>query len=138
MSKKSEMMKSLIETGLMAAVIAFALPELSFAAQTTGTAGGDLGATTQQLATGELKYIPTLISSVCYILGIGMMVAGALKLRQHSENPANTPLSHGLGRLVVGGSIAALPTFTGWVNASTLVSGSALSNSKFSVDFTSP
>lgn len=119
---KKQMIQDLVNVGLMAAVIAVAMPDLSLAQTYT-----DLGATTKDLANKQLSSIPNLIAAGCYIMGIIMMVGGTLKLRQHSENPSQTPLSHGLGRVAVGGSIAALPSLMGWINSSTMISGTKLS-----------
>ena len=53
--------------------------------------------------------IPELISTVAYIGGAGMGVAGVLKLKQHVDNPGQNPLKDGLVRLGAGGGLLALP-----------------------------
>ena len=55
------------------------------------------------------------------------MISGSMKLKAHAENPASEKLSPGLSRLMVGGSIAALPALIGWVNATTQMKGNTLS-----------
>ncbi|MDD3288822.1 MAG: hypothetical protein PHX43_07465 [Alphaproteobacteria bacterium] len=115
----------LLLQGLVASfLIVLAAPDFALAQE-------DLGSTVSMISTNQLGGIPNLISTICYIAGIVMMVGGALKLRQHSENPSQTPLSHGLSRLIVGGSIAALPPLTAWVNKTTMINGGTLGIKSF-------
>ncbi|MGM0422106.1 MAG: hypothetical protein ACQEQL_03300 [Pseudomonadota bacterium] len=53
--------------------------------------------------------LPNLISTVAYIGGAGLGVAGVLKMKQHVDNPSQTPLKDGLVRLGAGGGLLALP-----------------------------
>lgn len=54
--------------------------------------------------------VPKLLGIVAYIGGIGMGIAGALKLKAHVDNPGQAPLKDGLARLGIGGALLALPT----------------------------
>ena len=56
--------------------------------------------------------LPSLISTVSYIGGIGLGVAGVFKLKQHVDNPGQTPMKDGLVRLGAGGGLLALPFVT--------------------------
>jgi hypothetical protein len=56
--------------------------------------------------------LPNLISTVSYIGGIGLGVAGVFKLKQHVDNPGQTPMKDGLVRLGAGGGLLALPFLT--------------------------
>ncbi len=56
--------------------------------------------------------IPSLISTVAYIGGIGLGVAGVFKLKAHVDSPGQTPLKDGLVRLGAGGGLLALPFLT--------------------------
>lgn len=56
--------------------------------------------------------LPNLISTVAYIGGIGMGVAGIFKLKQHVDNPGQAPMKDGLIRLGAGGGLLALPFMT--------------------------
>jgi hypothetical protein len=56
--------------------------------------------------------LPDLISTVAYIGGIGLGVAGIFKLKQHVDNPAQAPMKDGLVRLGAGGGLLALPMLT--------------------------
>lgn len=55
---------------------------------------------------------PTLISTVSYVGGIGLGVAGIFKLKQHVENPGQTAMKDGLIRLGAGGGLLVLPYVT--------------------------
>jgi len=56
--------------------------------------------------------LPKMISTVAYIGGIGMGVAGIYKLKQHVDNPSGTPMKDGLMRLGAGGALLSLPYMT--------------------------
>jgi hypothetical protein len=56
--------------------------------------------------------LPSLVSTVSYIGGIGLGVAGVFKLKQHVDNPGQTPMKDGLVRLGAGGGLLALPFVT--------------------------
>jgi hypothetical protein len=56
--------------------------------------------------------LPNLISTVAYVGGIGLAVAGIFKLKQHVDNPGQTPMKDGLIRLGAGGGLLALPFMT--------------------------
>ncbi len=58
------------------------------------------------------KTLPNLISTVAYIGGIGLGVAGVFKLKMHVDNPAQTTMKDGLVRLGAGGGLLALPFLT--------------------------
>ncbi len=53
--------------------------------------------------------LPNLISTVAYIGGIGLGLAGVFKLKQHVDNPGQHPMKDGLVRLGAGGGLLALP-----------------------------
>lgn len=57
-------------------------------------------------ATGS---VPGLISTVAYIAGLGLGVLGIMKVKDHVENPSQTPLKDGAVRLGAGGALLALP-----------------------------
>lgn len=50
-----------------------------------------------------------LISVVCWIGGAGLGVAGIFKLKNHVDNPGQTPMKDGLVRLGCGGALLAFP-----------------------------
>lgn len=91
----------------LATVVALAWPVMGHAQ--------DMQATSKSVAAG-LQDMPTIISGVAYLAGGVMVLGGANKLKMHAENPMQTPLSHGLVRIGVGGVVAALPIMMQWVN----------------------
>ncbi|HEX2753173.1 MAG TPA: hypothetical protein VHP34_08780 [Alphaproteobacteria bacterium] len=50
-----------------------------------------------------------LISTVCWLGGAGLGVAGIFKLKQHVDNPGQTPMKDGLIRIGAGGGLLAFP-----------------------------
>ena len=59
-----------------------------------------------------------LISTVCWIGGAGLGVAGIFKLKNHVDNPAQTPMKDGLVRLGCGGALLAFPFIMGAMQGS--------------------
>jgi hypothetical protein len=59
--------------------------------------------------TTSISGIPGLLSGVAYMFGILLGVLGILKIKDHVENPAQTPLKDGAIRLAAGGGLFALP-----------------------------
>ena len=62
--------------------------------------------------------LPAMIQTVAYVGGIGLGVAGIFKLKQHVDNPGQTPMKDGLVRLGAGGGLLALPYLTGAMQGS--------------------
>lgn len=59
--------------------------------------------------TSSISGLPGLLSGVAYMMGILLGVLGILKIKDHVENPSQTPLQHGAIRLTAGGGLFALP-----------------------------
>jgi hypothetical protein len=57
----------------------------------------------------SMANLPGLLSGVSYMFGILIGVLGILKIKDHVENPNNTPLKDGAIRLAAGGGLFALP-----------------------------
>ena len=51
----------------------------------------------------------SLISTVCWIGGAGLGVAGIFKLKNHVDNPGQTAMKDGLIRIGAGGGLLAFP-----------------------------
>ena len=62
--------------------------------------------------TNSSTTLPNLISTVAYVGGIGLGVAGVFKLKQHVDNPGQVAMKDGLIRLGAGGALLALPFLT--------------------------
>ncbi len=80
-----------------------------------------LGNLLQEFSTGDLNNVlaniitslsdtPLLISAVAYLIGLVSGVAGLLKIKEHVENPDQTPMREGVIRLIIGGALFGLPT----------------------------
>jgi hypothetical protein len=61
---------------------------------------------------GGIEQLPGLITGTSYMLGTLLAVLGILKIKDHVENPGQTPLQHGVIRLAAGGGLFALPIIT--------------------------
>ena len=57
----------------------------------------------------SIEGAPGLVSAIAYLVGLLLAVLGCMKIRDHIDNPANTPLKEGMSRLIIGASLFALP-----------------------------
>ncbi len=57
----------------------------------------------------SISTIPGIITGISYMMGIVLGVLGVLKIKDHVENPGQTPLQQGAIRLAAGGGLFALP-----------------------------
>lgn len=57
----------------------------------------------------SMASLPGLMSALAYLMGVVLGILGVLKIKDHVENPTQTPLKDGAVRLAVGGSLFALP-----------------------------
>lgn len=57
----------------------------------------------------SVSLLPGLITASSYLLALLFGVLGILKIRDHVENPNQTPLREGLIRFIAGGALVALP-----------------------------
>ncbi len=74
----------------------------------------------------SIGQLPGLLSGVAYMFGILLGVLGILKIKDHVENPGQTPLKDGAIRLAAGGGLFALPIIYEAMN-STIGTGTAVS-----------
>lgn len=81
----------------------------SLAATTGGTTSGETFSSISNNITTSISGLPGLLSGVAYMMGILLGVLGILKIKDHVENPSQTPLQHGAIRLTAGGGLFALP-----------------------------
>lgn len=70
------------------------------AANTFSTISNKIGA--------SIAALPGLISGIAYLIGIILAVLGIMKIKDHVENPNQTPLKEGAIRLIAGGLLFAL------------------------------
>lgn len=53
--------------------------------------------------------LPSLLSGLAYMFGMLLAVLGVMKIKDHVENPGQTPLKDGSIRLAAGGGLFAIP-----------------------------
>lgn len=58
---------------------------------------------------GSTSGLPFLLSSLSYMFGVLLAVLGIMKIKDHVENPGQTPLKDGAIRLLAGGGLFAVP-----------------------------
>lgn len=102
-------MKRLNVTNRLAAVVTAGVLMSESASALAG--GATFKDVTTNIVTSS-STLPNLISTVAYIGGIGLGVAGVFKLKQHVDQPAQNPMKDGLVRLGAGGGLLALPFLT--------------------------
>jgi len=61
--------------------------------------------------TSEVSTVPQFVSAIFWVGGAVMMGAGILKLKEHAENPTQTPVRQGVARLAVGAALLTIPFF---------------------------
>ena len=57
----------------------------------------------------SINQYPTLVSAFAYLTGLGVGIAGIIKIKAHVENPQQVPLREGLSRLGLSGLLLSLP-----------------------------
>ncbi len=86
---------------------AFVVGLLSTASEAQA-AGNDWSDIARNITT-SIEELPGLITGISYMLGLLMGVVGILKLKDHVENPTQTPMKDGAIRLAAGGALFGLP-----------------------------
>ncbi len=71
-------------------------------------AGNDWSSIARNI-TGSVEELPGLITGVSYMIGLLMGVMGVMKIKDHVENPTQTPMKDGAIRLAAGGALFGLP-----------------------------
>lgn len=74
--------------------------------------GGNTFTTISKTITDQIGGLPGFITAISYIMGVMFAVLGILKIKDHVENPSNTPLKEGAIRLAVGGGLFTIPLIT--------------------------
>ncbi len=57
----------------------------------------------------SIAELPGLLTGVSYMMGMLMGVLGVMKVKDHVENPTQTPMKDGAVRMAAGGALFALP-----------------------------
>ncbi len=107
--KKVNLKNLWVQGLLMAAVVAAAvpMPDVVFAQLSSA-------ATTSQ--TSVFQPILQILSFASYVIGGVLVIGGVMKIKAHSEQQTQVPLSHGLSRLGAGSALLALPYLMGLAN----------------------
>jgi hypothetical protein len=123
-TKHKKLTNDILQGLLMAATVAVALPmpDMVFAQA--------LSDTVTTVHTGLLN-MPNIIAGAFYIGGAALIGAGALKLKNHAENPGQHPMGQGLGRVGAGAALIALPAFGTWLNNSLNIGNTAATSQSF-------
>ena len=87
------------------------------AALTTGMIAGSSSdafasnnfSTIARTITTSIQDLPGLLTGLAYMFGLLLAVLGIMKIKDHVENPSQTPLKDGAIRLLAGGALFALP-----------------------------
>lgn len=73
----------------------------------------------------NLGSIPNFINWVAYIIGVALGVAGVSKLKAHVDNPGQTSVKDGLGRLAASGLFISLPFMLDMIRSTQAVGNNA-------------
>lgn len=71
-------------------------------------AGNDWSDIAENITT-SIEAVPGMITGLAYMIGLLLGVLGILKVKDHIENPTQTPLKDGAIRMATGGALFALP-----------------------------
>ena len=85
----------------------------SFAALTiwvadASAAGNDFGSIARNI-NDSVEEMPGVVATMSYLIGLFLGVVGVIKLKDHVENPSQTPMKEGAIRLAAGGALFGLP-----------------------------
>lgn len=85
--------------------------------------------------TKSIQDLPGLLAALSYMFGILIGVLGIMKIKDHVENPTQTPLKDGAIRLAAGGALFALPimfeAMSATIGTGTTVDAAKLKKVKF-------
>lgn len=74
----------------------------------TAYAANDFSSIASNITT-SIEELPGLVSGLAYLIGLLMGVMGIMKIKDHVENPTQTPMKDGAVRLAAGGALFGLP-----------------------------
>lgn len=74
----------------------------------TAQAANNFGSIAGNINT-SIASLPGLVSALAYLFGVLLAVLGIMKIKDHVENPTQTPLKDGAIRLAAGGALFAVP-----------------------------
>lgn len=110
----------------------FALSAMMLVMAAPAFAGGELSDSIDNVRDNILS-VTVLVNIVAYTLGFVMAVAGIAKLKAHVDNPGQTPIKDGLGRLAVAAMFVSLPFVIKMMQDTTSMGSGAVTYTKVSV-----
>jgi hypothetical protein len=78
-------------------------------ASSAHAAAGNSFSTISKNVSTSIEDLPGLLAALSYLFGILLAVLGIMKIKDHVENPSQTPLKDGAIRLLAGGALFAIP-----------------------------
>ncbi len=100
-------------------------------ASTEAKAANNFGSIADNINT-SMSSLPGLVAAVAYLAGLLLAVLGVMKIKDHVENPSQTPLKDGAIRLLAGGMLFGLPilleAMTETLNSGNTSNGASSSN----------
>jgi hypothetical protein len=130
--KEKTMLKTLkTKTQLMsAAMMTGAMVGLSGQAK----AGNDLNSYTTELAGNVSEGWVGTITNISLLGGVALAALGVVNLKQHVENPSQTPMKNGLAKLGFGGILMVLGPAISAVQGTAGAESSAISTQRFDLN----
>ncbi len=124
------MKKLLGSVALVAAIAVLATPAVAMPTG-SGTGTGQMSDSIDNIR-NNMSTLPILINYASYIIGVALGVAGVSKLKAHVDNPGQTPIKDGLGRLAAAGLFISLPFLLDMIRNTQAVGGGNASYSTLS------
>ncbi len=103
------MFRKLINRRIVKSVLAFQAAFVTGMLSSEAHAGATNFSTIARNITESIEELPGMITGISYMLGLMLGVLGVLKIKDHVENPSQTPMKDGAIRLAAGGALFALP-----------------------------
>ena len=98
LNKQTQFMSAAIMTGAM----------VGFSGEASATSAGGFSDYTQNLSNNVAGGWINTVTTVSLLGGVALAALGVVNLKQHVENPGNTPMKNGLAKLGFGGVLMAL------------------------------
>lgn len=103
------MFRGLINRRVVKPMLAFQAAFVTGMLSSDAHAGNTNFGTIARNITESIEELPGMITGISYMLGLMLGVLGVLKVKDHVENPSQTPMKDGAIRLAAGGALFALP-----------------------------
>jgi hypothetical protein len=102
-------MIKLMSNKIFAVNAAVLMGVVSYAPDANAQATGNDFSSIARNISSSIEELPGLVASLAYLVGMLMGVLGVIKIKDHVENPTQTPMKDGAVRLAAGGALFALP-----------------------------